>query len=96
MPLSPTANIHLSKEIQISFGLLIIRLFKSQAEILVSSQGACSQAILKAGGAAMRDSVTAPNTGDITVSPGFALLCSHVIHTNCSPWNAGIGEAVSV
>ncbi|XP_068707156.1 protein mono-ADP-ribosyltransferase PARP14-like [Montipora foliosa] len=65
-----------------------------KAEILVSSQGACYQAILKAGGAAMRNSVTTPNAGDITVSPGFALLCSHVIHTNCSPWEAGIGEAV--
>ncbi|XP_068707153.1 uncharacterized protein [Montipora foliosa] len=65
-----------------------------KAEILVSSQGACYQAILKAGGASMRNSVTTPNAGDITVSPGFALLCSHVIHTKCSPWEAGIGEAV--
>jgi len=44
----------------------------------------------------MRNSVTIPNTTEITVTPGFALPCSHVIHTTCCPWNKGTGEAVSV
>ena len=92
---SPTGNMHASKKIQISFGLTIIRLLEPQVDILVSSQGACSQAILTAGGAAMRKRVTTPNIGQITVTPGFALPCSHVIHTNCSPWNDGISEVVS-
>ena len=44
----------------------------------------------------MRNRVTLPNTTEITVTPGFALPCSHVIHTTCCPWNKGSGEAVSV
>ncbi|XP_068707161.1 protein mono-ADP-ribosyltransferase PARP14-like [Montipora foliosa] len=65
-----------------------------RVDILVSSRGACSKAILNAGGPAMRNSVTTPNTGHITVTPGFALPCNHVFHTNCSAWNTGIGEEV--
>ena len=42
----------------------------------------------------MRDSIATPSTGHITVTPGFALPCNHVIHTNCSAWNTGIGEEV--
>ena len=66
-----------------------------QVDILVSSYGACSKAVIRAGGQAMRDSITTPNFGEITVTSGFVLPCSHVIHTNCCPWNAGTGEAVS-
>ena len=77
------------------FELTTVYLLQPQVNVLVSSQGACSEAVIRAGGQAMRDSVTTPKTGDITVTSGFALSCSHVIHTNCCPWNAGTGEAVS-
>ena len=75
---------------------LIIKSLLLQADILVSSQGACSQAIVNAGGPAMQQNLVNPNTGDVTVNNGFALACSHVIHTNCSKWHGGKGEAVSV
>lgn len=72
--------------------------FYLQARILVSSQGACSQAIITAGGQAMRQNFAShPGTGDITVTPGSgSLACNHVIHTNCCKWNGGNGETVSV
>ena len=75
---------------------LIIKSMLLQAHILVSSQGACSQAIINAGGPAMQQNLVNPNTGDVTVTAGFALGCSHVIHTNCSKWDGGKGETVSV
>lgn len=68
---------------------------ESQVDILVSSHGACSKAVIRAGGQAMRDSITTPNFGEITLTSGFVLPCSHVIHTNCCPWKAGTGETVS-
>ncbi|XP_022804125.1 poly [ADP-ribose] polymerase 14-like [Stylophora pistillata] len=58
-----------------------------KADVLVSSQGACDQAIIKAGG----PQAATPNVGDITVSGGFSSV-SHVIHTNCCKWNNGGGE----
>ena len=77
------------------FELTTMCFLESQVDILVSSHGACSKAVIRAGGQAMRDSMTTPNIGEITVTSGFVLPCSHVIHTNCCPWNAGTGEAVS-
>ena len=68
---------------------------KLQADILVSSQGACSQAIISAGGPEMKQALVPLNIGDITVTRGFTLACSHVIHTNCSHWHGGKGEQVS-
>ena len=67
-----------------------------QAHILVSSQGACSQAIIKAGGQAMQENVVDPTTGDVIVTAGFNLACNHVLHTHCSKWEGGKGETVSV
>ena len=60
-----------------------------QAEVLVSSLGACDQAIIDAGG----PQAATPNVGDITVSGGFSSV-SHVIHTQCCKWNNGGGEPV--
>ena len=60
-----------------------------QAEVLISSQGACDQAIIDAGG----PQAATPNVGDITVSGGFSSV-SHVIHTQCCKWNNGGGEPV--
>ena len=65
---------------------------KLQADILVSSQGACSQAIVNAGGP---QCLVNPNTANITVTPGLYLACNHVIHSNCSHWNGGKGDGVS-
>ena len=61
-----------------------------QADVLVSSQGACDKAIINAGG----PQAATPNVGDISVSRGFSSV-SHVIHTNCHKWNNGEGEPVS-
>ena len=72
-------------------------LIQLQANILVSSQGACSQAIVNAGGQAMRENLVTPNTGDITVTRGSGkLACDHVIHVNCSEWHGGTGEWVGI
>ena len=30
----------------------------------------------------MKQNFVIPNTGDITVTPGYDLACDHVIHTN--------------
>ena len=60
-----------------------------QADVLVSSVGACGQAIMNAGG----PQAATPNVGDITVSGGYSSV-SHVIHTNCCKWNNGEGEPV--
>ena len=60
-----------------------------QAEALVSSLGACDQAIINAGG----PQAATPNVGDITVSGGFSSV-GHVIHTQCCKWNNGGGEPV--
>ena len=64
--------------------------FKLQADALVCSVGATSQAIIMAGVPQM----TTPNAGDIAVSPGLP-LANHVINTYCGQWNGGKGEAVS-
>ena len=61
-----------------------------QADVLVSSQGACAQAIINAGGPKVAD----PKIGDIIVSHGFASV-SHVIHTYCCKWDGGKGDKVS-
>ena len=68
---------------------------KLQAHILVSSRGACSQTIVNAGGPLMQQGLVNPNTGNITVTPGFNLACNHVIHSNCCKWNGGKGDGVS-
>nr|XP_058949792.1 uncharacterized protein LOC131777498 [Pocillopora verrucosa] len=60
-----------------------------KAEVLVSSLGACDQAIIDAGG----PQAATPNVGDITVSGGFSSV-SHVIHTQCCKWKNGGGEPV--
>ena len=65
--------------------------FKLQADALVCSIGATSQAITQAGVPLM----ATPNVGDSSVSPGFP-LANHVISTYCDQWNGGEGEAVSV
>ena len=70
--------------------------FDFQAEILVCPQGACSQAIINAGGPLMKQCLVTPDTGDVTVTPGFGLACSHVLHTNCCHWYEGKGEKVSI
>ena len=79
---------------------LMINSVLLQVDILVSSQDACSQAIITAGGEEMRRMLKPLhpflNTGDIMVTPGFKLACDHVIHTKCSEWNGGKGETVSV
>ena len=62
-----------------------------QADVLVSSVGAPSQALVNAGVSAMSN----PNVGDITVNSGLP-LASHVINTNCCQWQGGKGEAVSI
>lgn len=67
---------------------------KLQADILVSSQGACSQAIINAGGLQMKNELVTPNIGDVTVTAGHDLPCKHVIHTYCSMWLGGEGGEV--
>ena len=62
-----------------------------QADLLVSSQGACAEAIIKAGG----PKVASPKIGDVTVSGGFASV-RHVIHIQCCNWNGGQGEKVGI
>ena len=65
--------------------------FKLQADALVCSVGATSQAITQAGVSLM----ATPNVGDSAVSPGFP-LATYVISSYCGQWNGGNGEAVSV
>ena len=65
--------------------------FKLQADALVSSVGATSQAVIMAGVSQM----TTPKAGDITVFPGSP-LANHVINTCCGQWNGGKGEVVSL
>ena len=77
------------------FKRVIMYFFDLQVDIIVSSQGACSKAIIRSGGLEMRDSVKSLHTGDVIVTPGFGLPCSHVIHTKCSEWDSGTGETVS-
>lgn len=59
---------------------------------MVVSQGACARSIRRAAGPRMR--LVTPNPGEIEVSPGFQLPCTHVIHTYCAEWNGGNGETV--
>ena len=68
---------------------------KLQADILVSSQEACSQAIINAGGLQMKKELVTPNVGDVTVTAGHDLPCKHVIHTYCSMWLGGEGGEVN-
>ena len=65
--------------------------FKLQADALVCSVGATSEAITQAGVPLM----ATPNVGDIAVSPGVPSV-NHVISTYCDQWNGGEGKAVSV
>ena len=67
-----------------------------QAHTLVSPQGVISKAIFSAAGPDITKIYQAPQPGEITKTPGFLLACSHVIHTNCSKWDGGKGEAVSI
>ena len=59
---------------------------------MVASQGACTRSIRRAAGPEMR--LGTPKSGEIEVSPGFQLPCTHVIHTYCAEWNRGNGETV--
>lgn len=59
---------------------------------MVTSQGACARSIRRAAGPRLR--LVTPNPGEIEVSPGFQLPCTHVIHTYCAEWNEGNGETV--
>jgi len=61
-----------------------------QADVLVSSVGASSQAMVNVDVLAMAN----PNVGDIIVNSGLPLT-NHVIHTNCCQWQGGQGEVVS-
>ena len=70
--------------------------FSFQAHTLVSPQGVISKAIFSAAGPDITKIYQAPQPGEITKTPGFLLACSHVIHTNCSKWDGGKGEAVSI
>ena len=58
---------------------------------MVSSQGACANAIKRSAGPGM-----APPAGEIRVSTGFKLPCQHVIHTSCSEWKGGVGEGFCI
>ena len=79
---------------------LMIKSVLLQVDILVSSQGACSQAIITAGGEEMKQMLEGVfprlNAGDIIGTPGFNLACDHVFHSKLSEWNGGKGETVSV
>ena len=66
-----------------------------QAQTVVSSQGACANAIMHSAGPVMLPQ-TYPAAGEIRVSPGFKLPCQTVIHTRCSKWNGGDGERVRI
>ena len=59
---------------------------------MVSSQGACANAIAHSAGPEMLPQT--PPAGEIRVSSGFKLPCQNVIHTRCSDWNGGDGEGV--
>ena len=59
---------------------------------MVSSQGACANAVKRIAGPGMP--AMAPPAGEIRVSPGFKLPCQHAIHTCCSEWKGGVGEGV--
>ena len=65
-----------------------------QAHTLVSPQGVCARAIFAAAGPNIAKIYQAPTLGEITVTPGYLLACSHVIHTCCSKWDGGNGEVV--
>jgi len=65
--------------------------FTLQADALVCSVGATSQAITQAGVPLM----ATLNVGDSAVSSGQP-LAKHVISTCCGQWNGGEGEAVSL
>ena len=67
-----------------------------QAVAIVSSCGACSQPVVSASGPAMKRGLVAPNAGEITVSGGYGLACSHIIHTTCCKGNGGKGEEVGI
>ncbi|KAJ7377463.1 positive regulation of interleukin-4-mediated signaling pathway [Desmophyllum pertusum] len=64
-----------------------------KAHTLVSPQGVCSKAIFNAAGPNIANYFQAPQPGEITITPGYRLACSHVIHTCCPNWNGGTGEA---
>lgn len=61
---------------------------------MVSSQGACANAVIRSAGPGMLP--IAPSAGQIRVSTGFKLPCQHVIHTRCSEWKGGVGEGVRI
>lgn len=69
-------------------------LFKAHS--LVSPQGVCSKAIFSAAGPDIAKTYQTPQPGEITITPGYLLPCSNVIHTCCSIWDGGNGEAVSI
>ena len=54
-----------------------------QADILVSSEGACAKAMKRAADPAMQQALRSPRAGQVTVTSGYNLGCSYVIHTRC-------------
>ena len=66
-----------------------------EAHTLVSSQCVCSKAIFAAADPDIVKILHFPQPGEIIVTPGYQLACSHVLHTCCSMWDRGNGEVVS-
>ena len=75
---------------------LTIVTFTFQAHTLVSPQGVCSKAIFTAAGPDIAKMFQVPPQGEILVTPGYQLACSHVIHTSCCKWDGGNGEWVRI
>ena len=67
-----------------------------QADILVSSEGACAKVMIRAAGQAMQQVLSSPRAGQVTVTDGYNLGCSHVIHTRCCNYDGPGGTAEGV
>ena len=68
-----------------------------QADILVSSEGACAEAMRRAAGPAIMDqALVTPRAGQVTVASGYNLGCSYVIHTRCCNYDGEGGNAERV
>ena len=67
-----------------------------QADILVSSEGACAEAMGRAAGQAMNQALVTPRAGQVTVTSGYNLGCNYVIHTRCCNYDGEGGSAERV
>ena len=68
-----------------------------QADILVSSEGACAEAMRRAAGRAMNQAaLVTPRAGQVTVTFGYNLGCGYVIHTQCCNYDGEGGSAKMV